>query len=70
MPDMNGVEFIDAVRRRPLFETPIIVTTAEPESSELLQQARARKVAGILKKPWKPQELAALVQTVIDTSHP
>jgi CheY-like chemotaxis protein len=28
MPDMNGIEFIDAVHRRPLFKTPIIVTTA------------------------------------------
>src|ERR1051325_12150807 len=46
MPDMNGVEFMDAVLRRPLFKTPIIVTTAEPETSELLQQARTRQVAG------------------------
>lgn len=67
MPDMDGVEFIDAVRRQPLFKTPIIVTTAEPESSDLLQQARTRPVPAILKKPWKPQELAAMVQTVIDT---
>ena len=67
MPDMNGVEFMDAVLRRPLFKTPIIVTTAETETSELLKQARIRPVAGILKKPWKPQELAAMVQRVLDT---
>ena len=64
MPDMNGVEFIEAVKQRPLFSTPIIVTTAERESSELLQRARALGVAAVVKKPWKPQELAALVQRV------
>jgi len=69
MPDMNGVEFMDAVLRRPLFKTPIIVTTAEPETSELLKQERTRPVAGILKKPWKPQELSAMVQTVVETWH-
>src|SRR5947209_13270674 len=45
MPDMDGVEFIRLVRRRPLFAVPIIVTSAEPESSELLQEARAMGVA-------------------------
>ena len=55
---MDGVEFIRAVRRRPLFEVPIIITTAEPESSELLRQARLLEVAAIVKKPWKPQHLA------------
>jgi CheY-like chemotaxis protein len=64
MPDMDGVEFIRAVRRQPLFDVPIIVTTSEPESSELLQQARTLGVAAVMKKPWKPQELADLVQSV------
>jgi two-component system chemotaxis response regulator CheY len=64
MPDMDGVEFIRAVRRQPLFDVPIIVTTSEPESSELLQQARTLGVAAVMKMPWKPQELADLVQSV------
>jgi two-component system, chemotaxis family, chemotaxis protein CheY len=70
MPDMNGVEFIRHVQRRPLFTVPIIVTTAEAESSELLQQARTLGVAAIVKKPWKPQELAELVQSVLERWHP
>ena len=49
---------------------PIIVTTAEPESSELLQQARTLDVAAIVTKPWKPQELAELVQSALKTWHP
>jgi CheY-like chemotaxis protein len=70
MPEVNGVEFIETVQRRPLFRVPIVVTTAEPETSELLQRARTLPVAAIVKKPWKPQELAAVVQTALDTWHP
>jgi two-component system chemotaxis response regulator CheY len=70
MPDMDGVEFIRAVRRRPLFDVPIIVTTSEPDSSELLQQARTLGVAAVMKKPWKPQELVDLVQSVRERWQP
>jgi len=63
MPDMDGVAFIRALRQRPLHRhTPIVIATSEPESSPLLQEARRLGVEGIAKKPWKPQELAAMVQ--------
>jgi two-component system, chemotaxis family, chemotaxis protein CheY len=66
MPDMNGVEFVQAVRRGTLFrDVPIVVTTAEPESSPLLQDARGLGVAAIVKKPWKPQDLVGIVQTAL-----
>ena len=70
MPDMDGVEFIRAIQRRPLFDVPIIVTTSEPDSSELLQQARTLGVAAVMKKPWKPQELVDLVQSVRERWQP
>jgi CheY-like chemotaxis protein len=65
MPDMDGATFLRAVRRTALFrDIPIIVTTAEPESSELLQEVRALGIDAVVKKPWKPQELLSLVQSV------
>src|SRR5205814_8935313 len=70
MPGLDGVGFIKAVQRRPTFKVPIIVTTSEPDSSPLLQEARTLGVAAIMKKPWKPQELAELVQSVLETWHP
>jgi CheY-like chemotaxis protein len=70
MPGLDGVGFIQEVRRKPMFNIPIIVTTSEPESSPLLQQARALGVAAVMKKPWKPQELVELVQSVLETWHP
>jgi CheY-like chemotaxis protein len=67
MPDMDGVEFIRAVRRMGRFrEIPIILTTVEPDGSELLQEAQELGVAAVVKKPWKPQELRAVVQSVLN----
>jgi hypothetical protein len=43
------------------------VTTAEPDDSALMVQARALGVAAVVKKPWSPQSLRAVVQKVIDS---
>jgi two-component system chemotaxis response regulator CheY len=70
MPDMDGVEFLRALRRQPAHrQTPVIVTTAESDDSELMEQAKALGVAAVVKKPWAPQALRTVVQQVID-SHP
>jgi two-component system, chemotaxis family, chemotaxis protein CheY len=69
MPDMNGVEFIQALRQRPLHrDTPIVIASSEKEDSALLQAARGLGVAAVVRKPWKPQELAAAVQVAVATS--
>lgn len=66
MPDMNGVEFLRALRQRPKYaEIPVIVATTEGDASPLLQEARRLGVAGVVKKPWKPQDLAAVVQQAV-----
>jgi two-component system chemotaxis response regulator CheY len=71
MPDMNGVEFIRALRQRPLHQdTPIVVATSESEDSDLLQQARHLGVAAVVKKPWQPQELAAAVHVAFAARRP
>jgi CheY-like chemotaxis protein len=66
MPDMDGVEFIRAVRNhRGLARIPIVLTTAEPEDSDLMRQAKELGVAAIVHKPWKPQELREVVQSIL-----
>jgi CheY-like chemotaxis protein len=68
MPDMDGVEFLLAFRRQPVHgRTPVIVTTAEPDDSALMARARSLGVAAVVKKPWSPQSLRAVVQKVIDS---
>lgn len=67
MPDMDGVEFLRAFRQQPVHgRTPVIVTTAEADDSELMAAARALGVAAVVKKPWSPQALRNVVQQVID----
>ena len=66
MPDMDGVEFIREVRRGGRFhEIPIVLTTVEPDGSPMLEEALGLGVAAVVKKPWKPHELRAVVQTVL-----
>ena len=63
MPDMNGVEFVRALRQRPRHrDTPVVVATSEGDDSPLMQEARQLGVAAIVKKPWKPHELADVVR--------
>jgi CheY-like chemotaxis protein len=66
MPDMDGVEFIRAVRSNStISRIPIVLTTAEPEGSDLMFQAKALGVAAVVRKPWKPQELRDVVRSVL-----
>lgn len=69
MPDMDGVQFLHALRKQPVHRlTPVVLTTGEPDGSELLEQARALGVAAIVKKPWSPQELRDAVHNVIESA--
>ena len=62
MPEMNGVEFLREVRRRPeMARLPIVLTTSEAEGSELLAAAKRLGVSATVKKPWHPQQLRDLV---------
>jgi CheY-like chemotaxis protein len=50
MPDMDGVEFIRALREYgTLARSPIVLTTAEPDDSVLMIQAKALGVAAIVR---------------------
>jgi CheY-like chemotaxis protein len=63
------VEFLRALRAQPEHRrTPIVLTTAESDDSELLERASRLGVAAIVKKPWSPQELRSVVQKVIESA--
>ena len=66
MPGMNGVEFLREVRRDArLAQLPIVLTTMEPEESELLREARRLGVTAVVNKPWHPQQLRDLVEGIV-----
>jgi two-component system, chemotaxis family, chemotaxis protein CheY len=63
MPDMNGTEFLRALRQRPRHrDTPVVIATSELDTSALLVEARRLGVAAVVKKPWIPMALAAVVE--------
>ena len=67
MPDMDGVEFIRELRRLSVHgRTPVVLTTAEPDDSDLMRAAVDLGVAAVVKKPWTPQNLRLVVQQVLD----
>lgn len=65
MPDMNGVEFLSALARRNAAHIPVVLTTAEPAGSPMVEQARALGTAAVVHKPWRPNELRDLVRQVV-----
>lgn len=65
MPDINGLEFINMIRKEPAFtEVPILMITAM-EDKEVLQQAFANGANDYLSKPVEPVELDARVRNML-----
>lgn len=65
MPDMDGADFLREARLAGRLEgVPVVLTTIEPDGSELLERARALGVTAVVKKPWKPQQLRDLVEAI------
>jgi len=65
MPDMDGVEFLKAVRRQGLL-TPVILTTGERADSPLLVEAQTLGGGRVIHKKWKPNELKDLALRVLE----
>ena len=67
MPRMDGVQFVQEVRKRPEFAaSPILMLTTEG-SPELIQRAKAAGAKGWIVKPFKPQQLIAAMQKLTES---
>jgi two-component system chemotaxis response regulator CheY len=62
MPVMNGIEFLEEVRRSGC-ETPVVMVTTESETY-LVRQARQLGAAGWILKPFKASMLLSAVQGI------
>ena len=60
MPGMDGVELATHLRAK-LPGLRIVFVSADPHG-DLAQRARALAPAGVLAKPWTPEELVALLR--------
>lgn len=62
MPRMNGVEFVEVVKKLPEHASlPILMLTTEG-SPELIRRAKAAGAKGWIVKPFKPDQLVAAMQ--------
>ncbi|MDY7036772.1 MAG: response regulator [Thermodesulfobacteriota bacterium] len=65
MPNMDGIELIKQVRARPEFKfIPIIMLTTESQA-EKKQGGKAAGATGWIVKPFKPEQLIAVIKKVL-----
>ncbi len=68
MPNMNGLEMVEAIKAAGLFSNiPIVMLTTEG-NSELIQRAKEAGAKGWLVKPFKPDQLIAAVQKLTNAA--
>jgi two-component system chemotaxis response regulator CheY len=67
MPVMNGMELIKALRKQPsLVGLPIVFLTTESNDATK-QEAKAAGATGWITKPFKPEQLLAVVSKLVRT---
>ncbi|WP_028575081.1 response regulator [Desulfonatronovibrio hydrogenovorans] len=65
MPNMDGLELIRQVRAKPGFKfVPIIMLTTESQA-EKKQEGKQAGATGWIVKPFKPEQLLAVVRKVL-----
>lgn len=62
MPNMNGLEMVEAIVADSGTPHPPIVMLTTEGSGELVERARKAGAKGWLVKPFKPEQLVAVVQ--------
>jgi len=68
MPEMNGIEFLTALRSDELFkEIPVVFISTEA-NAERIKEAALLGARGFLKKPFVPEELRKLLYEVLGLS--
>ncbi len=65
MPNMDGITLIKNVRSNPAYKfVPIVMLTTESQADKK-QEGRAAGATGWIVKPFKPEQLVAVVKKVL-----
>lgn len=66
MPEMNGVEFLEAARKlRP--EAIRVIVTGYSDESLVIRSVRSAQISDYIRKPWDPTDLEASLRRAIDS---
>jgi two-component system chemotaxis response regulator CheY len=68
MPEMNGIEFLKALRSDQLFKDIPLVFISTEANAERIKEAAQLGAGGFLKKPFVPEELRKLLYEVLGLS--
>jgi CheY-like chemotaxis protein len=66
MPIMDGIQFLEALKKRPTPSPPVILLTGS-KSEELRRRAFELGAYAVISKPIAPQDLAALSTRAIES---
>lgn len=64
MPKMNGLAFLDVMKREGYAHIPVIVVSTEGQDDDIRRALEAGAKAYV-KKPWKPTQLVEIIKKVI-----
>lgn len=65
MPNMNGIELIKALRAEPKYRfIPIVMLTTESQEAKK-QEGKSAGATGWIVKPFKPDQLLAVIKKVL-----
>jgi two-component system chemotaxis response regulator CheY len=65
MPNMNGLEMVEAINADASLKHPPIVMLTTEGSGELVERAKKAGAKGWLVKPFKPDQLVAVVTKLV-----
>lgn len=63
MPRLNGLDVLHGIGNGGMFPVVLVVSGAAPE---VLAELDPRRIHGVVRKPFEPDEIAALVSSCVD----
>jgi CheY-like chemotaxis protein len=65
MPTMNGIELLTELDHVPMIHAPVVLVVTGADR-KLISQLDSQRIHGIVRKPFDPADLAALVRACAD----
>lgn len=67
MPSMDGLQFLEVLKKRPAHSLPPVILMTADMSEKLREHALALGVYAVIAKPFAPQKLAVLAAHAIES---